>query len=128
MLLAPKPWTSTAATRRIYTFAEGDGSMRDIFGGKGAGLAEMTQAGLPVPPGFTITAQTCLEFYKLGRRFPDGLDADIMAHVGALERADRQDIRRNGESAARFRAQRRARLDARHDGHDPQSRARPTRA
>ncbi len=83
MLLAPKP--PEAAIRRIYTFAEGDGSMRDILGGKGAGLAGMSQAGLPVPPGFTITAQTCLEFYELGRRFPDGLERDIMAHVRALE-------------------------------------------
>jgi len=84
VLLAPK-LSEAAPIRRIYTFAQGEGSMQNILGGKGAGLAEMTQAGLPVPPGFTITAQTCLEFYELGRRFPGGLDADIMAHVRALE-------------------------------------------
>jgi len=87
-MLSSTPASPTAAApkRRIFAFEDGDGSMRDILGGKGAGLAEMTQAGLPVPPGFTITAQTCLEFYELGGRFPDGLAEDIASAVTALER------------------------------------------
>ncbi len=85
--------TQPAATRRngaqpkrLYFFEEGSGEMRDLLGGKGAGLAEMTRAGLPVPPGFTITTEVCLEFYRLGRRMPDGLEADVERAVGELER------------------------------------------
>jgi len=61
----------------IYFFDEGKGSMVDLLGGKGAGLAEMTAAGLPVPSGFTITTQACLQFYDAGRRFPDGLATQV---------------------------------------------------
>ena len=60
--------------------------MRDVLGGKGAGLAEMTRAGFPVPPGFTITTEVCLEFYRLGRRMPDGLEADVERAMAELER------------------------------------------
>jgi pyruvate,orthophosphate dikinase len=60
--------------------------MRDLLGGKGAGLAEMTRAGLPVPPGFTITTEACLEFYRIGRKFPDGLGAEIANAMRELER------------------------------------------
>ncbi len=76
----------TGSPKRVWRFGEGDGSMKELLGGKGAGLAEMTRAGLPVPPGFTITTETCLEFYRLGRRFPDGLDAAIAAEMAELER------------------------------------------
>src|ERR1700722_18944983 len=72
--------------KRVWRFGEGDGSMKELLGGKGAGLAEMTRAGLPVPPGFTITTETCLEFYRLGRRFPHGLDATIAGEVAGRER------------------------------------------
>ncbi|HSM38213.1 MAG TPA: PEP/pyruvate-binding domain-containing protein, partial [Candidatus Limnocylindrales bacterium] len=51
----------------IYTFAEGNASMRALLGGKGAGLAEMTNAGLPVPPGFTITTEACNAYYTAGK-------------------------------------------------------------
>ena len=61
----PKKW--------IYLFSEGDAQMRDSLGGKGADLAEMVKLGLPVPPGFTITTEACNEYYRLGRRFPEGL-------------------------------------------------------
>ena len=63
-----------AAKRYIYAFgggsAEGDGSMRDLLGGKGAGLAEMTNAGLPVPPGFTITTEACNDYFEAGEDAP----------------------------------------------------------
>jgi pyruvate,orthophosphate dikinase len=73
------------AAKRIWFFEEGSGEMKDVLGGKGAGLAEMTRAGLPVPPGFTITAQTCLEFFAAGRRFPDGLADEVRASMRELE-------------------------------------------
>jgi pyruvate,orthophosphate dikinase len=65
---------STATeTKWVYLFSEGSKDLRDLLGGKGAGVAEMTRAGMPVPPGFTITTEACREYYRLGRRFPDGL-------------------------------------------------------
>ncbi len=72
--------------KAIYFFEESSGDMRDLLGGKGAGLAEMTRAGLPVPPGFTITTEACLEFYRAGRRFPDGLEGGIRTSMHELER------------------------------------------
>ena len=72
-------------TKRLYFFDEASGAMRDMLGGKGAGLAEMTTAGLPVPDGFTITTEMCLAYYTNGRRFPLGLDADVRAAMRELE-------------------------------------------
>ncbi|HSI99276.1 MAG TPA: pyruvate, phosphate dikinase [Patescibacteria group bacterium] len=69
----------------IYTFAEGNASMRSTLGGKGAGLAEMTNAGLPVPPGFTITTEACNAYYEAGKEMPAGLWDDVVAHMKELE-------------------------------------------
>ena len=65
----------------IYTFSEGDASMRATLGGKGAGLAEMTNAGLPVPPGFTITTQACNAYYATGKELPPGLWDGVLEHM-----------------------------------------------
>jgi pyruvate,orthophosphate dikinase len=70
----------------IYTFPEGSAGMRRLLGGKGAGLAEMTNAGLPVPPGFTITTEACNAYYAAGRELPEGLWDDIRSHMADLER------------------------------------------
>src|SRR5437870_1175468 len=70
----------------IYTFPEGNAGMRRLLGGKGAGLAEMTNAGLPVPPGFTITTEACNAYYAAGRELPEGLWDNIRAHMADLER------------------------------------------
>ena len=78
--------TGIAVERPIWFFEDGSGEMKDLLGGKGAGLAEMTRAGLPVPPGFTITTEVCLAFYEAGRRFPDGLAAEVRASMRELER------------------------------------------
>ncbi len=59
--------------------------MRQLLGGKGAGLAEMTNAGLPVPPGFTITTEACNAYYEAGKELPDGLWDDVVAHMKGLE-------------------------------------------
>ena len=77
---------SGAATGQwIYAFSEGNASMRALLGGKGAGLAEMTNAGLPVPPGFTITTAACNAYYTNQRELPDGLWADVRVHMADLE-------------------------------------------
>ncbi|HVM25699.1 MAG TPA: pyruvate, phosphate dikinase [Candidatus Limnocylindrales bacterium] len=70
----------------IYTFHEGNASMRSTLGGKGAGLAEMTNAGLPVPPGFTITTEACNAYYTAGKEMPPGLWDDVVAHMRELEK------------------------------------------
>jgi len=68
----------------VYDFREGDRSMADLLGGKGANLAEMTSLGLPVPPGFTITTEACRHYLLHGGN-PDGLEAEIATHVATLE-------------------------------------------
>lgn len=65
--------------------AEGDGTMKQLLGGKGAGLAEMTTIGLPVPGGFTITTEVCDLYYKNGRTYPEGLKEEVEQHVAKLE-------------------------------------------
>jgi pyruvate,orthophosphate dikinase len=72
--------------KRLWFFEDGSGEMKDLLGGKGAGLAEMTRAKLPVPPGFTLTTEVCLAFYEAGRRLPDGLSGEIRAAMRELER------------------------------------------
>src|SRR3954454_14375049 len=78
-----------AAKRYIYAFgagrAEGDATMRDLLGGKGPGLAEMTNAGLPVPPGFTITTEACNDYFAAGEKLPEGLWDDVLEAVKAVE-------------------------------------------
>ncbi len=69
----------------VYAFAEGDRTMRDLLGGKGANLAEMTAIGLPVPDGFTITTEACLAYLRSGNDWPDGLSDQVGTAVAALE-------------------------------------------
>ena len=69
----------------VYLFTEGNGSMRELLGGKGANLAEMTNIGLPVPQGFTITTEACTQYYEDGRRINDEIQAEIMRYVEKLE-------------------------------------------
>ena len=79
--------TSTAGLQKpIWFFEDGTGEMKELLGGKGAGLAEMTRAGLPVPAGFIITTETCLQYYTLGRRNPPGLLDNVRAAMSELER------------------------------------------
>ena len=73
------------AFRHTYSFKEGNAQQRDILGGKGANLAEMTRLGLPVPPGFTISAKTCIAYYSEGKRMPVGLEDEIRARMKDLE-------------------------------------------
>ncbi len=77
-------------TKWVYFFgagkAEGDGDWRDLLGGKGAGLAEMTKIGLPVPAGFTISTEACDYFYKNSKKYPPELKKEVAAHVARLEK------------------------------------------
>jgi len=81
--------THKAAKRYIYAWgggsAEGNGKMKDLLGGKGAGLAEMTLAGLPTPPGFTITTEACNDYFASGKQLPDGLWDDVLAAMKEVE-------------------------------------------
>ena len=69
----------------VYLFTEGDASMRELLGGKGANLAEMTKIGLPVPQGFTISTEACTQYYEDGRKINDDIMAEIMANVAKME-------------------------------------------
>src|SRR5437660_8905660 len=86
--------TRSAATKKpararkgkfVYDFSEGNRNMKDLLGGKGANLAEMTNIGLPVPPGFTITTEACRAYMQTGD-VPDGLLGETERHLKALER------------------------------------------
>src|SRR5438874_7621012 len=70
--------------KRVYLFREGNAKMRDLLGGKGANLAEMTNIGLPVPPGFTITTETCNEYLRTNQ-FPEGLWDEVTAALRDVE-------------------------------------------
>ena len=69
----------------VYLFTEGNGSMRELLGGKGANLAEMTNLGMPVPQGFTITTEACTQYYEDGEKINDDIQAQIMEYVGKME-------------------------------------------
>ncbi len=69
----------------VYLFSEGNRDMRDLLGGKGAGLAEMTNAGLPVPPGFTVTTEACLAYFDADNRFPEGMWEQVLESMKVVE-------------------------------------------
>src|SRR5437763_218273 len=94
---------STATLRRtrwVYAFgggkADGDASMKDLLGGKGANLAEMSSLGLPVPPGFTITTEACTHYYAEGRSYPAELKAQV---ADGLKRVEELTAKRFGDPA-----------------------------
>ncbi len=72
-------------TKYVYLFTEGNGSMRELLGGKGANLAEMTNIGLPVPQGFTISTEACTKYYEDGRQINDEIMAQVMEYITKLE-------------------------------------------
>ncbi|MCL2026356.1 MAG: pyruvate, phosphate dikinase [Leptospirales bacterium] len=77
-------------SKRVYTFgdgkADGTADMNNVLGGKGVGLAEMSNLGIPVPAGFTITTEVCNEYYKNNKQFPSGLEADVEAGIKHIEK------------------------------------------
>jgi pyruvate,orthophosphate dikinase len=91
-----KSQSEDTVTKWVYFFgagkAEGDGTWRDLLGGKGAGLAEMTRIGLPVPAGFTISTEACDYFYKNGKKYPAELKKQVAEHVTRLEKVTRKKL------------------------------------
>ncbi|MBW2472332.1 MAG: pyruvate, phosphate dikinase, partial [Deltaproteobacteria bacterium] len=88
---ATKKVAKKKTTKRVYFFgngkAEANAKMKALLGGKGANLAEMTSLGVPVPPGFTISTQTCHDYNKLGKKWTKGLKEEVAKNVGKLEKA-----------------------------------------
>ena len=91
---ANKGKVSTKMSKRfVYSYgagkaeARGDELTKNVLGGKGIGLMEMTSIGIPVPAGFTVTIQTCEEYYKLGRKLPKGLEQEVREAVLKLEKS-----------------------------------------
>jgi pyruvate,orthophosphate dikinase len=88
---SPAKPSSKAAAKRVYYFGpgktEGRADMKDLLGGKGANLADMTTAGLPVPPGFTITTETCGEYNDAKQKLPKGLMDEVRANIAKVEKA-----------------------------------------
>jgi pyruvate, orthophosphate dikinase len=82
---------ASKTSKFVYFFgngkAEGHGTMKDVLGGKGAGLAEMTNAGVPVPPGFTIVTEACRAYYDNGKKIPDSIDKEMQDHLHRLEKS-----------------------------------------
>jgi pyruvate,orthophosphate dikinase len=89
--IARRPGSQPKARKHVYFFgngkADGNRNMKDLLGGKGSGLAEMTNAGLPVPPGFTITTEVCNIYYEQKRKIPAAIDREIDENVRKLEKA-----------------------------------------
>src|ERR1700759_5291972 len=75
--------------KQVYSFgggtADGDGSMKEVLGGKGAGLAEMSRAGVPVPPGFTISTEVCNIYFQSGNKVPSEINDQVMTALAKLE-------------------------------------------
>ena len=89
---AKKSSIKKSATKKfVYFFgngkAEGHGTMKDVLGGKGAGLAEMTNSGVPVPPGFTIITEVCRLYYDHNKKTPESIDKEMQQHLAKLEKA-----------------------------------------
>src|SRR5437899_165047 len=72
--------------KSVYFFNQGDGANKKLFGGKGAGLAEMTRLGLPVPPGFTITTEVCNWYYNNGKKLPRNLMNEVKKNIAKIEK------------------------------------------
>jgi pyruvate,orthophosphate dikinase len=76
----------------VYFFDEGKGDMKSILGGKGAGLAEMTRIGVPVPHGFTISTEACIEYYTNGQKYPEGLESQTKENLTRLEKVSKKKL------------------------------------
>lgn len=76
--------------KRVWLFREGNADMRNLLGGKGANLAEMTNLGLPVPPGLTITTETCMDYINNGNKMPEGLMDEVKYYLSEVENKPRK--------------------------------------
>ena len=78
--------------KRVWLFKEGNADMRNLLGGKGANLAEMTNLGLPVPPGLTITTETCMDYINNGNKMPEGLMDEVKTALKTVEEQKGQNL------------------------------------
>ncbi len=105
----------------VYAFgggnADGDGKMKDVLGGKGSGLAEMSRAGVPVPPGFTISTEVCNIYFKNNNSIPKEIEQEIAAALDQLEKVNNKKLGDPAEPAPAQRALGRKVLHAGHDEH-----------
>ena len=112
-------------TKWVYAFgdgkAEGEAGMKNLLGGKGANLAEMSNLGLPVPPGLTITTEVCTYYYANKESYPPDLKDQVGSALREGRLSGQGQFRRSRQAAAAQRALGRARLHARHDGHGAES-------
>ena len=113
----------------VYFFgdgkAEGTGKMKELLGGKGANLAEMTSLSIPVPPGFTITTEVCTYYYENGKSYPADLKGQAETALKDVEEIDGHAVRRPQEPPACLGPLGRAQVHARHDGDRPERRPLP---
>ncbi len=113
------------ASKYVYFFgsgkADGKAEMKGLLGGKGANLAEMTNIGLPVPAGFTISTEVCTYYYDNKRKYPKELEKQVKAALQKVEKSVGSEIWRSEKPTPGFRPLRRACLDAGNDGYHPQS-------
>ena len=100
------------AKKYCYLFTEGNAKMRELLGGKGANLAEMTNIGLPVPQGFTISTEACTQYYEDGKQINPDIQAEIMEYIDKMEKICGKKFGDKENPLLR-----RARFHARHDGH-----------
>ena len=95
--MTTKKVKTTKVEKYIYSFqngkADGNGSMKELLGGKGAGLAEMTKIGVPVPPGFTIVTQVCNYYYRHNKKLPIDFQNQFEQAISKLEKARKLNIR-----------------------------------
>lgn len=110
-----------ANEKRVYFFgngkAEGTAKMKEVLGGKGANLAEMTNLGIPVPPGFTIGTNVCAAYYENNKKYPEGLEKEVLDNLAQLEKAMGKKTWRCRRPSFGVGALRCSCLDAGHDGH-----------
>ena len=105
-----------ANEKRVWLFREGNADMRNLLGGKGANLAEMTNAGLPVPPGLTITTETCMDYINNGNKMPAGLMDEVRKALDDVESQTGKKFGDSNKSAFSFRTFRCKTFNARYDG------------
>ena len=108
------------SSKYVYLFEEADGTDKKLLGGKGAGLAEMTRMGLPVPPGFIVTTEACLHYYENKKRLPKGLLEEVEGKSENGGGKNRQKIWKCSKSPLLLCPVGRCDLHARNDGHHSQ--------
>ena len=111
----------TKSPKYVYLFEEADGTNKKLLGGKGAGLAEMTHMGLPVPPGFIVSIEACVQYYQNKKRLPKGLMEEVQTSLKKVEEKTGEGIRKFTESLILLCPIRGSHFHAWHDGHHPQS-------